>query len=246
MTPPAPDAAFHWCRESWGLALRSTPLESIAQHLFTSRQLELPIDRVWKAARVRQVHGNAVRVIARGSVTESTFLEKPDGDAIVSNDPGLPLAVVVADCVPILLADRQSGAAAAIHAGWRGTCAGVARKAVETMQNAFGTRPADLVAAIGPSIGPEDYEVGEPLIDAFRAAGHAERCLAEWFSRAGGRLRLDLWAASRDQLVETGMKSGHISMSRLSTLPFPDVFHSYRRDGDRAGRMAAIIVVPSP
>ena len=187
MTLPQPHAAFHWTREGWGDALRCRELSAAAQHLFTSRQLALPDDAAWRAAlasvgsapdrlmRVKQIHGNLVRTLKRGEVPGDASLQRPDGDAVVSNEPGLALAVMVADCVPILVCDRVRGAAAAIHAGWRGTCAGVARHAVETMQRAFGSDPADFLAAIGPSVGPQDYQVGESLIAAFLDGGHSPR-----------------------------------------------------------------------
>ena len=121
MTLPQPDAAFHWSREAWGVALRCRPLETATQHLFTSKQLALPDADSWRAAlasvgaspdrlmRVKQVHGNTVRVLRRGEVPEGAAAMRPDGDAIVSNHPGLVLAVMVADCVPILIVDRVHG-----------------------------------------------------------------------------------------------------------------------------------------
>jgi hypothetical protein len=166
--PPPPIGAFRWERETWGHVLRCVPLAAVAQHLFTSAQPALPLgdggpvaaaardsDEAWRAVadsaggrrdqvrRVRQVHGNAVRVIARGVAPVGSATEKPDGDAVVSNVSGLVLAVLVADCVPILMADSQGGGAAAVHAGWRGTCAGIAQVAAETMAGRFGTRPED-------------------------------------------------------------------------------------------------------
>jgi polyphenol oxidase len=262
--PPIPDAAFRWDHETWGHALRCVPLEPAAKHLFTSRQLGLPANgsdrdtsRAWALVtrsmkvrpedllRVRQVHGNVVRVVRRGDVGVTTTSERPDGDAIVSDAPGLALAVVVADCVPILLADREGRAVAAIHAGWRGTCAGIATAAVEAMSRAFGTRPADLVAAIGPSIGPGDYVVGESLVDAFIAAGHDHASVKRWFRRApaADALLLDLWGANRDQLERAGVRPESIHSSGLSTLAHPGWFESFRRDAGQAGRMIAVVRV---
>jgi YfiH family protein len=258
MTLPAPDPAFHWSHEPWGPALRCSGLAGAAQHLFTTRQLELRAsDAAWAAAaaslgaapervmRVKQVHSNVVRVLKRGEFAAASSNDRPDGDAIVSNEPGLVLAVVVADCVPILLADRKGGAAAAVHAGWRGTCAGVAPAAVKRLAGEFGTRPGDLIAAIGPSIGPDDYEVGEPLVDAFKNAGHSPEDLARWFIRRASRLHLDLWTANHDQLVAAGVSPDRIFTSRLSTRAHPAVFDSFRAEGERAGRMAALIRVPT-
>ncbi len=270
MNVPTPEAAFRWTTEAWGLALRCRPLESHVQHLFTSSQLELPPSRAGEAGssttaaaawtkaahaigrttsdivRVRQVHGRAVRVVRRGSWTPETAAGIPDGDAIVSDEPGLVLAVVVADCVPILMVDTRTGASAAIHAGWRGTCAGIARETVEAMARELGTRPADVIAAIGPSIGPDDYEVGESVRDAFRDAGHEAALVDRWFIRRDDtRPHLDLWQANRDQLEGAGVTAQAIWSCGLSTCRYPGVFESYRRDGTNAGRMAAVVAIPN-
>lgn len=258
MILPAPDPAFHWTSEPWGHALRCDRLDAHAQHLFTSKQLALPAADAWSAAlasldltadrlmRVKQVHGNVVRLLKKGAVTEGASEQRPDGDAIVSNQPGLALAVMVADCVPILLVDPVRGAAAAIHAGWRGTCARIAQASIQTMQREFGTNPTDLIAAIGPSAGPDDYEVGEALVEAFLAAGHDRADVERWFIRATAQPHLDLWSVNRDQLVAAGMAATRVHVSGLSTVSHPDVFDSYRVAGEPAGRMAGVIVVPEP
>ena len=255
MTRPRPDATFHWTSEAWGDALRCRRLGAVAQHVFTSRQLALPADDAWRAAltsvgsaadrlmRVKQVHGNVVRVLKRGAVPADANAQRPDGDAIVSNEPGLALAVMVADCVPILLCDPVRGAAAAIHAGWRGTCARVAPAAIDAMRREFGTDPGDLIAAIGPSVGPDDYQVGEALVTAFAGAGHPQSHIDRWFVRRDGKLFLDLWNANVQQLIDAGVEQGSIDLCALSTVSHPAIFDSYRVDGERAGRMAAIIVV---
>jgi polyphenol oxidase len=195
--------------------------------------------------RVKQVHGNSVRILKEGAVPGDAANIRPDGDAIVSNQAGLALAVMVADCNPILVVDPRRGAAAAIHAGWRGTCARVGPTAINTMRREFGSDPSDLIAAIGPSVGPNDYEVGESLIDAFAAAGHSRTDIDRWFIDTKPRPHLDLWTANRDQLAAAGLAADHIYICRLSTVSHPDTFDSYRVAGDQAGRMAGIIVVPA-
>lgn len=272
--PPTPAAAFRWERETWGHVLRCVPLGMVAQHLFTCAQPPLPLgsgdragpgstvardsDEAWALVassvgtvrgavmRVRQVHGNVVRVLPRDAPEDARAEDRPEGDALVANRSGLVLAVLVADCVPILMADARSGAAAAVHAGWRGTCAGVATAAVARMADRFGTRPADLVVALGPSIGPDDYEVGEALVADFAAAGHSEAARARWFRRGGQgeRWHLDLWQANQDQLVAAGVRAENIHACGLSTFRHPAWLESYRRDGPRAGRMAAAVIVP--
>ena len=195
--------------------------------------------------RVKQVHGNSVRILKRGAMPDGAANMRPDGDAVVSNQPGLALAVMVADCNPILVVDPTRGAAAAIHAGWRGTCARVGPAAIDTMRREFGSDPSDLIAAIGPSVGPDDYEVGESLLDAFAEAGHSRADIDRWFIRSKPRPHLDLWAANRDQLAAAGLRDDHIYICGLSTVSHPDVFDSYRVAGEKAGRMAGIIVVPA-
>jgi YfiH family protein len=258
MNLPQPDAAFRWSREPWGAALRCRGLDLAAQDLFTSKQLQLPDPESWRQVtaslgvapdrlmRVKQVHGNVVRVLKRGEVPANAAEHRPDGDAIVSNEAGLVLSVMVADCVPIVIVDPVAGAAAAIHAGWRGTCARVAPAAVAAMSREFGCRPEDLRAAIGPSVGADDYEVGESLIDAFRDAGHAADDIDRWFIRVRPRPHLDLWRANADQLRQSGLNGDHIYICGLSTVSHTEVFESYRVDRERAGRMAALVVVPRP
>jgi YfiH family protein len=258
MNLPQPNAGFHWSSEPWGHALRCRPLSAAAQHLFTSKQLPLPANDAWDAAtasvgmtpdrlmRVKQVHGNTVRILAKGHVPGDASDQRPDGDAIICNQGGLVLAVMVADCVPILLADPRKGAAAAIHAGWRGTCARVASTAIDLMRREFGTDPADLIAAIGPSVSGDDYEVGDALIDAFEGAGHDRKDIDRWFTRPDGRLHLDLWAANVSQLIAAGIDAGNVFLCGLSTVSHPEIFDSYRVAGAKAGRMAGLIVVPPP
>jgi YfiH family protein len=160
----------------------------------------------------------------------------PEADIAVSRDSSLVLTVRAADCVPVLLADRATGAVAAIHAGWRGTAEGAVLAAVRALSEKFATDPANLVAAVGPSIGPCCYTVGEELIQKFAAHADGPR----WFNRTGG-LHLDLWRATRDQLERAGVAPRNIHVSELCTFDHAGVFPSYRRDGKAAGRLTAAI-----
>src|ERR1051325_1530513 len=160
MTLPSVSEPFYWIDASWGSALRCRALDGIASHIFSTRQLELSsevnvaalattVDAL-RLVQANQVHGRAHVVVKAGQPVPSGV--RPDADVLVSNAPDAAVAVRAADCVPVLIADRTSGAVAAVHAGWRGTCAGAVGAAVSAMQAAFGSRAADLVAAIGPSI----------------------------------------------------------------------------------------------
>lgn len=197
--------------------------------------------------RVTQVHGRTVRVVRLGETTPRAVEMRPDADALVSNAPDVVLAVQVADCVPVLMADPHRRAAGAVHAGWRGTCARVAEAAIEAMAREFGTDPQDLMVAIGPSIGACCYEVGVELLDAFETAGATDDQLTRWFRRDDcGSLRLDLAAANRDQVRAAGVPADRIFVADLCTETYAEVFDSFRAAGERAGRMAGLIRVPAP
>jgi polyphenol oxidase len=261
-----PIDGFTWTSEEWGPALRSSALGEVADHFFTTRQLRLRGDceaEDWcrvaetigvppsRLLRLTQVHGRAVFVHRKGDGLPG-FQQRPAADASndagwhpadisMTDDPTVALAIQVADCVPLLLADAPTGAIAAVHAGWRGTAAGAAPAAVTALTREFGARPDRLVVALGPSIGPCCYKVGDELIDAFRAGGFA-REIDRWFTRDdGGGLRLDVWAANRDQLLASGVPATTLHQAGLCTAGRPDLFPSYRRDGPGTGRIAAVI-----
>ena len=266
MTLPAVPEPFYWTQQSWGAALKCRALDPVAPHLFTTRQLQLTSTADWQrvaaavgAARVAtlaQVHGRAVVTIRRGTAGEQgrpfdSTQHQPDADVLIGNDPDVAMAVRAADCVPLLIADSVTGAVAAVHAGWRGTAASAATAAVEALATEFGSNPRDLIAAIGPSIGPCCYEVGTELVDAFAAAGHARHLIDRWFlapppprgSRERARLRLDVAGANRDQLVLAGVAEDHIYISGLCTAMQLDVLTSFRVEKEKAGRIAGVIKV---
>jgi polyphenol oxidase len=256
MTLPTLPESFQWTSESWGAALRCRPLAAIAPHLFTTRQLDLStsagytdLGRAIGAEYVlsmTQVHGATAYVVRRGAGLPSS---PPAADVVVSNAPKVAVTVRAADCVPILMADRRSGVVAAVHAGWRGTMARAAVTAVNAMHRQFGTEAGDIVAAIGPSIGPCCYEVGSELVDAFAAAGHERYLIDRWFSTLPpprgspdrSPLRLNVAAANRDQLVLAGVPEGQIHDVGLCTAMHLDLLTSYRVEKENAGRIAGAI-----
>jgi YfiH family protein len=131
---------------------------------------------------------------------------------------------------------------AAVHAGWRGTAAGVAAAAIGALARDFGSRPGDLVVAIGPAIGPCCYEVGSDLVDAFAAAGHERYLIDRWFTTPRDqRMRLDVVGANRDQLVLSGVREENIHACGLCTAMHLDVLTSYRAEREKAGRIAGAI-----
>lgn len=187
---------------------------------------------------LHQVHG---RRIVTADV-QNGAADRPEADAIISDDPSVALVVRVADCAPILMADRRNRAVAAVHAGWRSTLQRIAADAVRAMTDAFGSRPSDLDVAIGPSLGTCCGEMGEEVVEAFRAAGHAPSLLDRWFVHEPGRRpHFDLWRANIDQLAAEGVEPSRIHVSGLCTRTHHAAFHSYRASGPEAGRMAAVI-----
>ena len=228
------------------------PLLAAADHFFTARDLTLrDDDGEWMAVAkaigveredlllVRQVHGAGVAVASRDRTRP---WPRPEADTIVSNDPQAAAVIQVADCVPVLLSDESGRAVAAIHAGWRGTAQRAAIDGVAALQARYGVRPERLIAAIGPCIGPCCYEVDESTVRAFRDAGHHPAMFEQWFaSRGGGKFHLDLWQATRDQLEGAGLQPTSIYAAELCTKTHAAALHSYRVDGERAGRMAAVI-----
>ena len=249
MTLPAVPDTFYWTDQSWGAALRCRPLEAVALHLFTTRQLELSSQTDWArvaaavgaahVATLTQVHGREVVVIR----SAGNAAKRREADVLVSDDPDTAVAVRAADCVPLLIGDPRSGAVAAVHAGWRGTAAGAATAAVEALAREFAAAPGDLIAAIGPSIGPCCYEVGPELKDAFLAAGHPRKQVDRWFTTPENatRPRLDAWAANRDQLMAAGVLEENIHTCGLCTASNLELFPSFRIEKDRAGRIAGTI-----
>jgi polyphenol oxidase len=208
-------------------------------------------------ARVRQVHGTASKTYHSNDPVWK--IARPEADIVLSDDPQLLLAIETADCVPLLFADRRRGVVAAAHAGWRGLAAGVPGIAVRALASSFGSRPEDLVVAVGPSIGPCCYEVGPEVRSRFEGAEFSRTQLERWFYErpqpsatnrtiAGihrgvgeGHWFFDPAQAACDQLAAAGLASADIHVARLCTASHSEVFCSYRRDGPPAGRMAAVI-----
>ena len=224
-------------------------------HLFTTRHF--PGVRAWRDPRgpfdesalalignsglpgdgvgfARQVHGAEMAVVTEAG---------PAGpaDVLMTDRPGLRLAIFTADCLPIVVFDRRHRRLAMAHAGWRGTVQAAARVAADALVMA-GAAPEELLAAIGPSIGPCCYEVDAPVIERLEAAFAG--AWRRWVKPAGpGKWMLDLWKANEDQLREAGLIEARIDNPRLCTACRADLFFSYRR-GRGEGRLVALAALP--
>lgn len=172
-----------------------------------------------------QVHGvNVLEAAGAGPC--------PETDGLVTSKARLFLCVTVADCVPVLLADPVTKTVAAVHAGWRGTAAGIVERALGILTGRFGVRPEDLLAYIGPSAGTCCYAVGDDV---------ASRFPPEVVGRLGDQPTVDLKAANRGQLLGAGLRSQNIEIAPFCTISDHELFHSHRRDAAASGRMMAVI-----
>lgn len=161
-------------------------------------------------------------------------------DALVTNRPHLSLFLRFADCVPILLYDPKRKALGLVHSGWKGTVLKVATAAVEAMRREYGSLPADILAAIGPSIGPDHYEVGPEVVEEVRAAYRRHDALFQP-ANGSGRLHLDLWEANRQALAEAGVEQ--IEVAGICTACHSSDFFSHRNERGRTGRFAALMAL---
>jgi YfiH family protein len=205
---------------------------------------------------LKQIHSDAIHLFTNAPAHACK------GDASATNLPGLLLAVQTADCVPILLVDSKKRAVAAIHAGWKGTLARITEKAVGRLLLEFGSKPSDLLAALGPSIGPCCYEVGADFVAKFTAqfadasdffdeprTGDEPNPL-QWLSMMPPghqppprNVHLDLPKANRAQLLAAGLRPQNIFASGLCTACRTDLFFSHRREGALSGRLMSVIAI---
>lgn len=202
----------------------------------TERDEELP----FYVVQPHQVHGCEIREVLRADTTRD---ELEGVDALVTDVPGVAISVRTADCIPVLLYDPVHKAVAAVHDGWRGTVQRLSQKVIAFMHDRYGTCAADVLAVIGPGIGPDSFQVGQEVVDEFAAAGFP---MAEILSDRGpkapttsdpmaGGLHIDLWRANEWLLHEAGVSD--IQVAGICTYKNNDRFFSARREGTKCGRI---------
>ena len=192
-------------------------------------------------ATIRQVHSAVIALVGPDSPSQPAC----EGDGLMTSQPGILIGIQTADCVPVLVADPRRKAVAAFHAGWRGTVKRIVENGIARMTHEFGSQPHDLVAAIGPAIGPCCYAVGEDLLSEFQSqfAGAGELFHQ---SAADSTLHLDLFEANRRQLLDAGLAPQSITLAGGCTACHPDLFFSHRASHGKAGRMLSVIgIAPS-
>ena len=208
--------------------MRAKSLEELPwlEHGFGTRSSsDWPSDSA--VATLRQIHSDKV-LLAEGAGCLG------EGDALICNRPGVYLSIRTADCLPILIADPTHRAIAAVHAGWRGTVLEILPKTLSAMQENFGTQPVDVVVVVGPGIGGCCFEVGPEVARQF-ASFFPER------TDLSSQTRIDLVETTGRQLRRNGVTAGQLATSGVCTVCRPDLFHSFRRDREAAGRMVTAI-----
>jgi YfiH family protein len=213
--------------------------EDLRENIFENRRRFFAVfDESYKLATARQIHGDNIRTVGG----ESDLGDSDErADALVSDLEGVLLGVKTADCVPILVGDRRTGAFAAVHAGWRGTARSIAKKVVVRMTELFLTDPSDLMCAIGPAAGCEKYEIGEDVVRLFHQNfPDSEKYLSP--TRAGHAL-IDLKLANKNQLVDAGIVETDISIAPFCTMARSDLFFSYRIEKSKYGRTGRLLSV---
>lgn len=187
-------------------------------------ELGLTTDNV---AIQKQIHSDQITIVEKpGVIGES--------DAMITQKPGIGLAVSTADCVPCFIYDKKNKLISGIHSGWRGTQNKILLKTVNKLKEQFNSDPADLWVYVGPSISQKNYEVGEEVASQF----DENYCL-----RLNGKIYLDVLKANIDMLVQAGIPDDHIEVSPLCSYEENDLLHSYRREGQLSGRALGLIAM---
>jgi YfiH family protein len=219
-----------------GLGARNNGIKSPGDWDAVAEAFGIGPDRL---VTVNQVHGETiVNVDGRNYRSMKTV----PADALLTDARGIAIGVETADCVPVLLVDPLTPAVGAVHAGWRSTVKKIVQKAVTTMRDEFGSDPSRMIAAIGPAIGPECYEVDEPVMGPVREAFSFWKEISS--PRGNDRWGLDLVKLNRIELVQAGLSEGNVHSLGLCTSCRRDLFYSFRAEG-RTGRMLSVIMIKS-
>jgi YfiH family protein len=217
-----------------GLGARNNGIKSASDWDVAAALFNITSDRM---VTVNQVHGDTVVIVDDHNYQG---VKTTEADAMITSTPGIAIGVETADCVPILLIDPTVPAVAAVHAGWRSTVKNIVRKAVMVMHDRFGSDPTKLIAAFGPAIGPECYEVDGPVMGSVREAFPFWMDVA--YPRGHGKWSLDLVKANRMELLQAGVEVKNIHSLGMCTSCRRDLFYSFRAEG-RTGRMLSIVMI---
>lgn len=213
--------------------------EDSAENIYENRRRFLnAIGGDFKLATAWQVHGDRVKIV-KNQIDLENNEERFDG--LISQMSGVLVGVKTADCVPVLIGDPVNKCFAAVHAGWRGTVNSIVVRAVEKMQSEFGSVPKNMVAAIGPAAGCDNYEIGNDVIEAF--ANNFDGSEKYFNPTRDGHALVDLHLANKDQLLSCGVPLTAIYTSPYCTMGRPDLFFSYRLEKKKYGKTGRLLSV---
>lgn len=219
--------------------------EDVPENIYENRRRFLKLfEGNWALAGCWQVHGADIRVVhseAEARPKPGVLGDDQYCDALVSDTPHVLLTVKTADCVPILIGDPVTRAFAAVHAGWRGTSSSIIRQAIDQMEREYGSRGANLRAAIGPAANVCCYEVGSDVISVFKERFPQSDQL--FTATRDGHARIDLPTVNRNQLIDAGVSADRIHIAPLCTMDRNDLFFSYRREKGVHGRVGRLMSV---
>ena len=213
--------------------------EDSAENIHENRRRFLnAIGGEFKLATAWQVHGDGIKIV-KDMIDVENSEERCDG--LISRMSGVLVGAKTADCVPVLIGDPEKMAFAAVHAGWRGTASSIVVRAIEKMQSEFGCEPKDMLAAIGPAAGCDNYEIGSEVIEAFSEKFEgSEKYFKE--TREGHAL-VDLQLANKDQLLSCAVPLNAIYTAPYCTMERPDLFFSYRLEKINYGKTGRLLSV---
>ncbi|WP_461815837.1 peptidoglycan editing factor PgeF [Faecalimonas sp.] len=193
----------------------------------------------------KQTHTTNVRVVTSEDKGKGIVksLDYDDVDGLITNVPGICLVTFYADCVPLFFVDPVKKVIGLSHSGWRGTVGKIGKKTVEKMQKEYGSNPKDILAAIGPSICQDCYEVSEDVIDEFKRAFAEEYWTELFYRKENGKYQLNLWKANEYIFLESGIEKDHIEVTNICTCCNNEILFSHRASCGKRGNLAAFLAI---
>ena len=193
----------------------------------------------------QQTHTTNIRIVTdedrgKGITRERDYA---DIDGLITNVPGICLVTTYADCVPLYFLDPAKKVIALSHSGWRGTVGKIGKKTVELMHDNFGSDPADILAAVGPSVCQDCYEVSADVIDRFKEVFDRSAWDELFYEKPDGKYQLDLWKANEKIFLEAGIRKDHIAVTNVCTHCNSEILYSHRAMGDKRGNLCAFLAL---
>ena len=193
----------------------------------------------------QQTHTTNIRIVTdedrgKGITRERDYT---DIDGLITNVPGICLVTTYADCVPLYFLDPVKKVIALSHSGWRGTVGKIGKKTVELMHDNFGSDPADILAAVGPSVCQDCYEVSADVIDRFKEVFDRSVWDELFYEKPDGKYQLDLWKANEKIFLEAGIRKEHIAVTNVCTHCNSGILYSHRAMGDKRGNLCAFLAL---